>query len=121
VYLDGESALRWWHRNVARSNYFVQGWKRQRIFPDFIFAVQRGAKDDKLVVLEIKGEHLKGNDDTNYKRDVLHLMTDAFTYEEMARVGELDLQAQNGTEVICDLVMLSDWKTVLPTFLPPNV
>ncbi len=25
VYLDGDAALSWWHRNVARSQYAVQG------------------------------------------------------------------------------------------------
>lgn len=119
VYLDGESALRWWHRNVAKSNFFVQGWKRERVFPDFIFAVQRGGKDDKLMVLEIKGEHLKGNDDTNYKREVLRLMTQVFAVEQVARVGEFDLVVPGGTEVECDLVMLKDWKTALPPLLTP--
>lgn len=111
VYLDGEAALRWWHRNVARSNYFVQGWKREKVYPDFIFAVQRTGADDKVVVLEMKGEHLKGNDDTRYKKEVLQLMSQSFAFE---KVGELDLVAQKGAEVECDLVMFKDWKTELP-------
>ena len=119
VYLDGESALHWWHRNVAKSNFFVQGWKPQRVFPDFIFAVQRGGKDDKVMVLEMKGEHLKGNDDTNYKREVLRLMTQVFAVEQVARVGEFDLVVPGGTEVECGLVMLKDWKTALPPLLTP--
>jgi len=110
VYLDSEAALHWWHRNVARSNYSVQGWKRDKIYPDFIFAIQRGGVEDKVVVLEMKGEHLKGNDDTKYKRDVLQLMTQAFAFE---KVGELDLVAE-GTGIECDLVMFKDWKTELP-------
>ena len=36
VYLDGEEALSWWHRNVARTQYGIQGWKRSKIYPDFI-------------------------------------------------------------------------------------
>jgi type III restriction enzyme len=111
VYLDGEAALRWWHRNVARSNYFVQGWKRDKVYPDFIFAIQRTAADDKVVVLEMKGEHLKGNDDTKYKKDVLQLLSQSYAVE---KVGELDLVAQKGTDVECDLVVFKDWKTDLP-------
>ena len=38
VHLDGEAAVKWWHRNVAKANYGLQGWKRGRIYPDFIFA-----------------------------------------------------------------------------------
>lgn len=116
VYLDSETALRWWHRNVARSNYFVQGWKRDKIYPDFIFAVQRRDANDKVVVLEMKGEHLKGNDDTQYKRDVLQLMSQAFSFE---RVGELDL-VDGGTDVECGLVMFKDWQTELPKRLRAN-
>jgi type III restriction enzyme len=41
VYLDGDAALSWWHRNVARSQYAVQGWRKAKIYPDFIFAVGR--------------------------------------------------------------------------------
>jgi type III restriction enzyme len=44
VYLDGDAALSWWHRNVARSQYAVQGWRKAKIYPDFIFAV--GRKDE---------------------------------------------------------------------------
>lgn len=31
VYLDGENALTWWHRNVARSHYSLQGWRREKV------------------------------------------------------------------------------------------
>ena len=115
VYLDGDAALRWWHRNVARSNYHVQGWKRERIYPDFIFAVQHDAKDDRYVVLEMKGDHLKGNDDTKYKQAVLQLMSEAYQVENVARVGELELVGpKGGVEVDCDLVLFKEWKTKLP-------
>ena len=40
VYLDGDEALAWWHRNVARTQYGIQGWKKGKIYPDFIFAVE---------------------------------------------------------------------------------
>jgi type III restriction enzyme len=36
VYLDGERALIWWHRNVARTQR-VAGMAGE-IYPDFIFA-----------------------------------------------------------------------------------
>jgi len=65
VYLDAEKSLRWWHRNVARSQYALQGWRKERIYPDFIFGVLPGGAynaGDRLVVLEMKGEHLEGLD-----------------------------------------------------------
>ena len=37
-YLDEQRALQWWHRIAARQRgeYYVQGWKRNRIYPDFV-------------------------------------------------------------------------------------
>lgn len=123
VYLDGESALTWWHRNVARNHYSVQGWRREKVYPDFIFALQHGDKNDRFVVLEMKGEHLAGNDDTIYKDKVLRLMTESFAVDKSARVGELELVIDNKTAVECGLVLMKDWKTRLPGLIsgaPPS-
>jgi len=117
VYLDGDKALTWWHRNVARSHYAVQGWRREKIYPDFIFAVRHGEYASKLVVLEMKGKHLAGNDDTEYKKAVLNLMSNSFAAEQTLHVGELDLIGDNGIEVECDLVLFPEWKSRLPGFL----
>lgn len=116
VYLDADRALTWWHRNVARSHYALQGWRREKIYPDFIFAVQHGDADPKVVVLEMKGQHLAGNDDTVYKQSVLQLMTEAFAVEKVPRVGELEFVVEDGTRIACDLVLMTEWKTRLPTF-----
>jgi len=75
----------------------VQGWRREKVFPGFIFATQPGEGLDKLMVLEMKGKHLAGNDDTTYKQAVLKLMTEAFEIETTAKVGELELVIQEGT------------------------
>ncbi len=115
VYLDGEGALRWWHRNVARQQYGLQGWRRAKIYPDFIFAVQRDGAGDRLMVLETKGDQLD-NLDTAYKRDVLKVMSDSFAWERTLPAGELELVSGDQT-VECALVLMSDWKTVLPGHL----
>ena len=117
VYLDADHALTWWHRNVARSHYAVQGWRREKVYPDFIFAVQHDAHASRVVVLEMKGKHLAGNDDTEYKKAVLQLMTTAFEVEQGRRVGALELVMKGQTSVECDLVLMPDWRTRLPTFL----
>lgn len=119
VYLDGEQALHWWHRNVARSQYAVQGWRREKIYPDFIFGLQHGEKKEhnRLMVLEMKGEHLAGNADTEYKQAVLRLMSEAFTIAP--KVGELELIERGGTAMQCDLVLMSDWKARLPKLMQP--
>ena len=115
VYLDGEAALTWWHRNVARQQYAVQGWRRGNIYPDFIFALQQGAGAERLVVLEMKGEHLadKGGDDTEYKKAVLQLISSHYAIEHASPLGGLELIVSDGTTVQCDLVLMQDWKVRL--------
>lgn len=114
VYLDGEAALAWWHRNVARAQYAIQGWRREKIYPDFIFALSRGDTGNRLVVLETKGEHLAGNPDTEYKQAVLRLMAESYAVEQTAPVGEMELVVPDGTVVQCDLVLMAEWRTRLP-------
>ncbi|NTW53411.1 MAG: hypothetical protein HGB15_01315 [Chlorobaculum sp.] len=117
VYLDSQKALTWWHRNVARNHYSVQGWRREKVYPDFIFAMQQAEGKSKLVVLEIKGDQLAGNKDTEYKAALLKLMTTTFAEEPRQRIGELELVHAGGTTVECDLVLFPDWKTRLPELM----
>ena len=40
TYLDRQERLFFWYRNRARKDYYVQGWKRGRIYADFIFTLR---------------------------------------------------------------------------------
>ena len=80
-YLDEKKALQWWHRVAARqrNEYYLRGWRRDRIYPDFIaFTADEEYGSEQLFVFETKGEHLKGNDDTEYKKQVLEILERAF-------------------------------------------
>lgn len=115
VMLDEAKTIQWWHRNVAKSQYGLQGWKRGRIYPDFIFAIKRDAKDRRIVALETKGEHLQ-NPDTDYKRDVLRLLSDNFSWEAAVSAGQLQLQ-NTGEVMECALILMGDIPTELPKHL----
>lgn len=115
VHLDAGPTLTWWHRNVARTQYGLQGWKRARIYPDFIFAVQREGEARRLVVMETKGDQLD-NLDTAYKREVLTFLSDNFAWDQTAPIGQLALQSE-GETVECALVMMSEFQTRLPTLM----
>ncbi len=115
VYLDGEKTLTWWHRNVARSQYGIQGWKKAKIYPDFIFAVQREGENKRITVLETKGDQLD-NLDTAYKRDALAFLSDHFRWDDATPVGELEL-VNNGETVEGTLILMSEWKAKLPAHL----
>ena len=75
LYLDKNDSISWWHKIAAKQQYHLQGWRRQRIYPDFV-ACRRG--DGKLLILETKGVHLKGNEDTGYKKRLLETLEAAY-------------------------------------------
>jgi type III restriction enzyme len=73
-FLEEQSPLYFWYRNVPQRGYYVQGWQKSRIFADFIFTTTGDVKSDyrKVFVLETKGLHLK-NEKTEYKQSVFEL------------------------------------------------
>ena len=71
--IDNKSSVLWWARNMARGRdwYFIRGWQKNKIYPDFIVAQKTEEEKLKLVyVFEAKGEHLLGNENSIYKKAV---------------------------------------------------
>ena len=79
-YLDEQKALRWWHRVAVQQSgeYYLRGWKQERIWPDFVAMAGETAGKPHVLVFETKGEHLRGNPDTDYKQRVLETLQNAF-------------------------------------------
>ncbi len=113
LYLDEKAALRWWHRNVAKAQYGLQGWQRHKVYPDFVFAHVAGDGRQRLVVLESKGLHLQGPD-TAYKQALLERLSAAFADERHSVKGELTLEGER-ERVVCDLVFDQAWRAALDT------
>lgn len=91
-------------------------WRRERIYPDFLFSVlppDKAHTGNRVVVMELKGEHLSGNPDTEHKQAVLQLMTETFHADQVDRIGELELVGGDGTRVECDLVLATEWQARL--------
>ncbi|MFZ5528621.1 MAG: DEAD/DEAH box helicase family protein [Pseudomonadota bacterium] len=112
-YLDGKQALQWWHRNVAKTQYGLQGWKRHKVYPDFVFGLVKQGHVSKTVILETKGLHLAGSEDTAYKQRVLARLTQVFKDERWRQVGQLALAGQDRQELVCDLLVDQAWDGVL--------
>jgi type III restriction enzyme len=74
-YLEEQERLFFWYRNVPKQDYSVQGWRQHKVYADFIFTTTGGNGNglDRVFVVETKGLHLKGNEDTGYKRSVFDL------------------------------------------------
>ncbi len=111
-YLDSQAALQWWHRNVAKSQYGLQGWKRHKVYPDFVFARVSEDGSHKVVVLETKGLHLAGSNDTSYKQALLQRLSSAYADHSLARAGEVELVGAVQS-LTCDLVFEGDWQGTL--------
>ena len=79
-YLDERRALHWWHRIAVRQRgeYYVQGWKRGRIYPDFVAMTREFGGLIRVLIFDTKGEHLGGNLDTEYKKKVLKTLENTF-------------------------------------------
>ena len=91
LYLENSNAIYWWHRIAARKAYSLQGWKRQRIYPDFVACKKN---DGTLFILETKGFHLRGNEDTTYKKKLLDTLE--ATYQTALDRGTMEVKETPG-------------------------
>jgi superfamily II DNA or RNA helicase len=65
--LDTLNNIKFWVRNREKQDpFYLQGWKRNKFYPDFIALTHNG----NILALEWKGEHLLTNEDTKYKEEL---------------------------------------------------
>ena len=62
--IDVLENVEWWLRNPEVGGFYLQGWENSKFYPDFIVKTKKG----NYFVVEYKGEHLQGSDDSNYKK-----------------------------------------------------
>lgn len=108
-YLDDKECVYWWHRiAVNQRSYSLQGWQRNRVFPDLLACVHAdGNGKYHFSVLETKGEHLKGNDDTEYKRNLFELLTQHAN--TAIKAGELNL-GDESEQISFTMLLETSWK-----------
>ncbi len=58
--------IEWWYRNREKADFYLQGWKPNKFYPDFIIKT----KSNKYILAEYKGEDRLTNDDTTYKYEL---------------------------------------------------
>lgn len=115
-YLDGKDCVHWWHRiAVNQGSYGLQGWQKHRVYPDFLACIY-GTEEGKFrfSVLETKGEHLKGNDDTAYKQKLFDLLTEHAA--KATRAGELVLGTKD-EQLTFTMLIEESWKQSLEKLL----
>ncbi len=106
-YLDEREALKWWHRMVAKQDYYLPGWQKRKVYPDFIACVNSDGSH-KVSVLETKGDHLKGNDDIGYKGKLFELL------EKYANnpvdVGTVETASKDEEKMVFRILMETGWE-----------
>lgn len=119
VYLDARDVIKWWHRNgTTRGSYALRGWRRGRVYPDFVFAALKEGDEQRLVALESKGDQLD-NIDTAYKRALLEKLTRAYGKQASGAAGKLELESET-PDYEAAVVLFSDMGARLPSLIEPN-
>ena len=109
LYLDKQNAIQWWHRIAAKQGYFLQGWRRDRVYPDFIACLQRSQTGaQRLCLFETKGQHLEGNSDTTYKQELIETLETA--YRNATSHGTMDITTPNNRTMSFRMLFEDSWR-----------
>jgi type III restriction enzyme len=119
--LDRHPEVLWWYQNkVGRDSFAIQGFRKNRIHPDFV--VQNG-KDEKpiarVVVVESKGRHLGGNPDTKYKEKIAHRFSEIGKKVSWQKLGE-GFDKHEFRFQILDEGLYESWRDELKKLLQPS-
>lgn len=106
--LDGKDAVAWWWRPTARGAWGLQGWRRNRVYPDFLLRL--AGDGERLLVLESKGKQLD-NEDTAFKRDLMAALENAY---QCPAAGEVELFDDSPEAVRVTMLMQEEnWQPTL--------
>jgi len=64
--VDSLENILWWFRNPENTGFYLQGWLKNKFYPDFIIKT----KDENYIILEYKGAQFEDAKDTRYKTEV---------------------------------------------------
>jgi type III restriction enzyme len=112
LFLEKQERMFFWYRNRSKKDYGIQGWRRHRLYPDFIFTTLDKPQDkdfDRIYVMETKGAHLMGNEKTQYLQAVLNLCTEQAKPTSRTELG-LKLQ---GKITQYEVLPEKEWETRL--------
>lgn len=106
-YLDDQDKLLFWYRNIPKQDYGVQGWRKHRVFADFIFTDKsNGNGFNRVFVVETKGLHLKDNDKTTYLKKLFNVCNERAREMTLTDLG-MKLEAK---DISFHVVDESDWQ-----------
>lgn len=107
LYADGKDAIGWWWRLVQRRDWGLQGWRKHKVYPDFLIRLE--GESNRLLVLETKGAD-RENPDTQFKRELFQILEDA--YVNGRDVGEMELMDDAPDSMRFRILMQADnWQS----------
>jgi len=115
LFMDQAKAIKWWHRiAVNKRSYSIQGWKRNKIYPDFLCEIEPEEDGQRMLVLETKGKHLD-NEDTAFKRRLFEVLEEAY------QIGTVDLIDEQAQEIKFAILMQSAERDAWKMDLEPHL
>lgn len=111
LYLSDNQAITWWHRMVAKQEYSLQGWQRNKVYPDFLACVN----GNRILVMETKGLQLKGSDDTGYKQSLMQLLTEHS--DRLFNAGAVEVTDGGPSSINISILMENTWQQELVSLL----
>ncbi len=113
--LDGGDSIRWWHRIASRGEWGLQGWRKHKVYPDFLVCLKADDKGRRLLVLETKGDYLGGHDDTTFKQRLFEVLEAAF--DKAHDVGAVELVGEGIESMRFKMLMEERWESELQAAL----
>lgn len=111
--LDSRPETIWWWRVPVKEEWSLVGWRRERIYPDLVVKAKLGISE-ALIVLETKGDHLIGSDDTTYKQAVIDLLQSSACTDKGAPTPK---ETRVGHRVLGAVLQEANWQTGLDAVL----
>lgn len=110
--INNSKVVEWWHRLAVKgTEYSVQGWRKDKIYPDFLVKLE----GNRVYFIETKGNHLEGNEDTTYKQKLFETLNSVL--ENCSKpIGELEVLAAN-EHIKFDMVFENEWQNSLNAIL----
>ena len=116
LFLDNQNWVTGWVRNFSKQGYRIQGWHPNKVYPDFMVFAQNDSQPlsefSTVYVLETKGLHLKGNEDTTYKQELFSLCNELSKPRPWNEVSQELAQH----EVQFKVVFKDDWRRDMQSF-----
>ena len=111
---NANQAIKYWHRFAASvvNGCPLQGWRKHKIYPDFLACIHKKKGIRTYAILETKGMYLK-NEDTKYKEKIFAFLEQAASQAD--DTGKITISRNDGKAMVLRILMENNWKQKMNT------